>query len=177
MALLPRSSQTLYQTLNRQKSRNTPKTTAPTNPNPPWEGFLGLGASLQDRRRSSNGAPAAAPGGADGDGGGGPRGDPGALAAEVAALREQGATHVKERAALKSILDDKVRALIADVGHSVAELPIEVRARCNPKPGYILSLKVDPGRQVRALIADVGHSIAEPPIGACARRYPNTLNS
>ena len=50
-----------------------------------------------------------------------------ALATEVLALREQSLTHVKERVALKSILDDKVRSLIGDVGQSLAELPIEVR--------------------------------------------------
>ncbi|CAL5221751.1 g4003 [Coccomyxa viridis] len=46
---------------------------------------------------------------------------------ELGALREQSLTHVKERVALKAILDDKVRALISDIGQSVAELPIEVR--------------------------------------------------
>ena len=45
----------------------------------------------------------------------------------MGALREQSLTHVKERVALKAILDDKVRALISDIGQSVAELPIEVR--------------------------------------------------
>ena len=45
----------------------------------------------------------------------------------LCALQEQSLTHVKERVALKAILDDKVRALIADIGQSVAELPIEVR--------------------------------------------------
>ena len=49
------------------------------------------------------------------------------LETEVGALREQSLTHVKERVALKAILDDKVRALISDIGQSVAELPIEVR--------------------------------------------------
>ena len=46
---------------------------------------------------------------------------------ELGALREQSLTHVKERVALKAILDDKVRALISDIGQSVAELPIEAR--------------------------------------------------
>ena len=58
-----------------------------------------------------------------------------ALATEVVALREQSLTHVKERVALKSILDDKVRSLIADVGQSLAELPIEVRACIGSEPG------------------------------------------
>ena len=48
---------------------------------------------------------------------------------ELGALREQSLTHVKERVALKAILDDKVRALISDIGQSVAELPIEVCPR------------------------------------------------
>ena len=48
---------------------------------------------------------------------------------ELGALREQSLTHVKERVALKAILDDKVRALISDIGQSVAELPIEVSLR------------------------------------------------
>ena len=48
---------------------------------------------------------------------------------ELGALREQSLTHVKERVALKAILDDKVRALIGDIGQSVAELPIEVSAQ------------------------------------------------
>lgn len=50
-----------------------------------------------------------------------------ALETEVMALREQSLTHVKERVALKAILDDKVRALISDIGVSIAELPFEVR--------------------------------------------------
>ena len=64
--------------------------------------------ALQERRRSSGTAASL-------------------LETEVGALREQSLTHVKERVALKAILDDKVRALIADIGQSVAELPIEVR--------------------------------------------------
>ena len=50
-----------------------------------------------------------------------------ALETEVTALREQSLTHVKERVALKAILDDKVRALISDIGVSLSELPFEVR--------------------------------------------------
>lgn len=50
-----------------------------------------------------------------------------ALETEVLALREQSLTHVKERVALKAILDDKVRALISDIGVSLSELPFEVR--------------------------------------------------
>ena len=53
----------------------------------------------------------------------------------MGALREQSLTHVKERVALKAILDDKVRALISDIGQSVAELPIEVR--CPPASGSL----------------------------------------
>ena len=62
---------------------------------------------LQERRRSSGTAASM-------------------METELGALREQSLTHVKERVALKAILDDKVRALISDIGHSVAELPIEV---------------------------------------------------
>lgn len=47
---------------------------------------------------------------------------------ELSALREQSLTHIKERVALKSILDDKVRALIGDIGQSLSELPFEVKA-------------------------------------------------
>ncbi len=46
---------------------------------------------------------------------------------ELSALREQSLTHIKERVALKSILDDKVRALIGDIGQSLSELPFEAR--------------------------------------------------
>jgi hypothetical protein len=66
-----------------------------------------------------------------------------ALAAEVLALREQSLTHVKERVALKSILDDKVRPLIGDVGQSLAELPIEVGRLIWLLPGVRLSFKRD----------------------------------
>lgn len=62
------------------------------------------------------------------------------LETELGALREQSLTHVKERVALKAILDDKVRGLISDIGQSVAELPIEVR----PWP-----LSVDPQNLLR----------------------------
>ena len=70
---------------------------------------------LQERRRSSGTAASM-------------------LETEVGALREQSLTHVKERVALKAILDDKVRALISDIGQSVAELPIEVRGA--PRSGH-----------------------------------------
>ena len=43
-------------------------------------------------------------------------------------LREQCANHAKERAALKTILDAKIRALVADISRSIQELPPEV---CN----------------------------------------------
>lgn len=65
-----------------------------------------------------------------------------ALETEVTALREQSLTHVKERVALKAILDDKVRALISDIGVSLSELPFEVRrplTHTQPGPSsYIL---------------------------------------
>ena len=58
---------------------------------------------------------------------------------ELGALREQSLTHVKERVALKAILDDKVRALISDIGQSLAELPIEVHSRLKPLvPGRLV---------------------------------------
>lgn len=68
---------------------------------------------LQERRRSSGTAASM-------------------IETELGALREQSLTHVKERVALKAILDDKVRALIGDIGQSVAELPIEVRLLYSP---------------------------------------------
>lgn len=45
---------------------------------------------------------------------------------ELAVLREQCSNHAKERAALKTILDAKIKALVDDIGHSVAEAPQEV---------------------------------------------------
>ncbi len=45
---------------------------------------------------------------------------------EIAALREQCSNHAKERAALKTILDAKIKALVDDIGQSVSDLPPEV---------------------------------------------------
>lgn len=45
---------------------------------------------------------------------------------ELAVLREQCSNHAKERAALKTILDAKIKALVDDIGHSVADIPQEV---------------------------------------------------
>ena len=70
-------------------------------------GYAHISQLLQERRRSSGTAASM-------------------IETELGALREQSLTHVKERVALKSILDDKVRALISDIGQSLAELPIEV---------------------------------------------------
>jgi hypothetical protein len=55
-----------------------------------------------------------------------------AVERELMALREQSLTHVKERVALKSILEDKVCALIVDIGQSLSELPFEVRNCVGP---------------------------------------------
>ncbi len=63
---------------------------------------------------------------------------------ELGALREQSLTHVKERVALKAILDDKVRALISDIGQSVAELPIEVRLQAAACINHILGSHHEP---------------------------------
>ena len=48
---------------------------------------------------------------------------------EIASLREQCSNHAKERAALKTILDAKIKALVDDIGQSVSDLPAEVRFR------------------------------------------------
>lgn len=48
-------------------------------------------------------------------------------AAEAAALREQCENHAKERAALKTILENKVRTLLENVGKSLSELPREAQ--------------------------------------------------
>lgn len=45
---------------------------------------------------------------------------------ELAVLREQSSNFAKERAALKTILDAKIKALVDDIGHSVAETSQEV---------------------------------------------------
>lgn len=45
---------------------------------------------------------------------------------EIASLREQCSNHAKERAALKTILDAKIKALVDDIGQSVSHLPPEV---------------------------------------------------
>ena len=45
---------------------------------------------------------------------------------EIASLREQCSNHAKERAALKTILDAKIKALVDDIGQSVSDLPPEV---------------------------------------------------
>lgn len=46
---------------------------------------------------------------------------------DIASLREQCSNHAKERAALKTILDAKIKALVDDIGQSVSDLPPEVR--------------------------------------------------
>ncbi|CAL8468827.1 g8368 [Coccomyxa elongata] len=77
-----------------------------------------------------------------------------ALETEVTALREQSLTHVKERVALKAILDDKVRALISDIGVSISELPFEVRQ--HPMLlRQLLALDKLVGATVKALSASV----------------------
>ena len=45
---------------------------------------------------------------------------------EIAGLREQCSNHAKERAALKTILDAKIKALVDDIGQSVSDMPPEV---------------------------------------------------
>lgn len=45
---------------------------------------------------------------------------------ELAVLHEQCSNHAKERAALKTILDAKIKALVDDIGHSVAETSQQV---------------------------------------------------
>ena len=42
---------------------------------------------------------------------------------EVAMLREQCSNHAKERAALKTILDAKIKSLVNEISRSLAELP------------------------------------------------------
>lgn len=44
---------------------------------------------------------------------------------EIVSLREQCSNHAKERAALKTILDAKIKALVDDIGQSVSDLPAE----------------------------------------------------
>ncbi len=46
--------------------------------------------------------------------------------AELAALREQCSNHAKERAALKTILDAKIRSLVEEISNSITTLPPEV---------------------------------------------------
>ncbi|KAK3236584.1 hypothetical protein CYMTET_53285 [Cymbomonas tetramitiformis] len=43
--------------------------------------------------------------------------------AETSSLRDQCANHAKERAALKTILESKIRTLVDGIGRSVQELP------------------------------------------------------
>jgi hypothetical protein len=45
---------------------------------------------------------------------------------ELAALREQCSNHAKERAALKTILDAKIRSLVEEISKSITSLPPEV---------------------------------------------------
>ncbi len=71
---------------------------------------------MQDRAASGEAADAS--GAAAGGGGAG--------AAEVAALREACAVAAKERAALLTILDAKVGALVADISRGVRDLPEQV---------------------------------------------------
>ena len=52
---------------------------------------------------------------------------------ELAVLREQCSNHAKERAALKTILDAKIRALVDDIGQTVAETSQEVGCRLTTK--------------------------------------------
>ena len=85
-----------------------------------YSGYAHISHLLQERRRSSGTAASM-------------------IETELGALREQSLTHVKERVALKAILDDKVRALISDIGQSLAELPIEVHSRLKPLvPGRLV---------------------------------------
>lgn len=51
----------------------------------------------------------------------------GGSAEEVAALREQCSTALKERAAIRVILDVKIRSLVAQLGRGLQELPAQVR--------------------------------------------------
>ncbi|KAL3152938.1 hypothetical protein ABBQ38_012240 [Trebouxia sp. C0009 RCD-2024] len=44
---------------------------------------------------------------------------------DIASLREQCSNHAKERAALKTILDAKIKALVDDISQSVSDLPPE----------------------------------------------------
>lgn len=55
---------------------------------------------------------------------------------EIVSLREQCSNHAKERAALKTILDAKIKALVDDIGQSVSDLPAEVSFRvcCSAHP-------------------------------------------
>ena len=83
-------------------------------------GYSHISQFLQERRRSSGTAASM-------------------IETELGALREQSLTHVKERVALKAILDDKVRVLISDIGQSLAELPIEVLSPLKPSvPGRLV---------------------------------------
>ena len=83
-------------------------------------GYAHISQFLQERRRSSGTAASM-------------------METELGALREQSLTHVKERVALKAILDDKVRVLISDIGQSLAELPIEVLSPFKPLvPGRLV---------------------------------------
>ena len=45
---------------------------------------------------------------------------------EIASLREQCSNHAKERAALKTILDAKIKALVDDIGQSVSDVAVRL---------------------------------------------------
>lgn len=53
----------------------------------------------------------------------------GGSADDVAALREQCSTALKERAAIRVILDAKIRSLVAQLGRGLQELPGQVRGQ------------------------------------------------
>ena len=58
---------------------------------------------------------------------------------EISSLREQCANHTKERAALKTILESKIRTLVDGIGYSMKELPTE--AQQHPRLGREVSIE------------------------------------
>ena len=71
---------------------------------------------------------------------------------EIATLREQCSNHAKERAALKTILDAKIKALVDDIGQSVSDLPPEVSLPALCIPAYLPQLHWQYSKKVQAYL-------------------------
>lgn len=97
---------------------------------------------------------------------------------ELAVLREQCSNHAKERAALKTILDAKIKALVDDIGHTVAETSQEVGwlyahkgegGPCKPRTRFALRAHKD-----RVRMPDSDHWHAHARLLSCWYQSPLT---